>query len=218
MALAGLLAIAYLLGAFPTAVLVGRLVGGIDIRDHGSRNAGATNVWRVLGWRAGLVVLGVDLAKGALAAAGVSRLPLGSAGVNRDLLPLLCGLAAVLGHSFPVYTRFRGGKGVATGAGMLFAVAPVPSGIALGVFTLAVVATGYVSLGSLLGAIAVPLAVVLLERYALARYPTPLLVLTAAFAVFLLIMHRRNLVRLIQGTERRFPQLQVWKRLRPPTG
>jgi glycerol-3-phosphate acyltransferase PlsY len=214
-ALAGLLGIAYLLGAFPTAVIVGRLVRGIDIREHGSRNAGATNVWRVLGWKAGLVVLGVDLAKGALAAAGVSRLPLRPAGIGCDLLPLLCGLAAVLGHSFPVYTRFRGGKGVATGAGMLLAAAPLPSGIALGVFAVAVVATGYVSLGSLLGAIAVPLSVVLLERYALARYPTPLLVFTAALAAFILIMHRKNVVRLIQGTERRFPQLQVWKRLRP---
>ncbi|MEA1871195.1 MAG: glycerol-3-phosphate acyltransferase, partial [Candidatus Bipolaricaulota bacterium] len=136
MALAGLLLIAYLIGAIPTAVIAGKLLQGIDIRKEGSGNAGATNVWRVLGWKAGVTVLAVDVGKGILAASVIPLIPFGSISIDPLLIPILCGLAAVIGHVFPIYTGFRGGKGVATAAGMLLAVAPIPVGIGVGVFGL----------------------------------------------------------------------------------
>jgi len=203
---------AYLLGAFPTSILVGKAVRGVDIRNHGSGNAGATNAWRVLGWRSGLAVLAVDMAKGAAAAMAVSRIPVAGAGLDLSTLALLCGVAAVIGHVFPVYTRFRGGKGVATAGGMLFAVAPIPMSVALGVFILAVVASGRISLGSLGAAVAIPVSSYALPMPSGARHPQLLLVLTSLLAAFIFWTHRRNLVRLWRGEERVFPQLQLWRR------
>ncbi|UCF10064.1 MAG: glycerol-3-phosphate 1-O-acyltransferase PlsY [Candidatus Bipolaricaulota bacterium] len=208
------LLLAYLLGAFPTALVIGRVTRGIDIRDHGSGNAGATNAWRVLGWKAGISVLLVDMAKGALAAAAVSRIPLGTGGLDPTALALLCGVVAVLGHVFPVYTRFRGGKGVATAGGMLFAVAPIPMAISLGLFLLAVTTTGRISVGSLAAAVGIPVCVGLLRMPGGARYPAYLLGLTAALAAFIFWTHRSNLRRLLRGEERVFRRLQLWRLLR----
>ncbi len=202
MGLAGLILIAYLLGAFPTALLAGRLFKGIDIRTVGSGNVGATNTWRVLGWRAGVAVLAIDLAKGFIAAALVSKIPLGPLPLEPSDVAVLCGLAAVLGHVFPVYIGFRGGKGVATTTGMLIAVAPIPLGIAAGVFGLMLVLTGRVSIGSLLGAVSVPISIVLLAHYRVAVYPTILLGLTSALAAFIVFNHRANISRLLRGEER----------------
>jgi glycerol-3-phosphate acyltransferase PlsY len=121
---------------------------------------------------------------------------------------------AVLGHVFPVYLGFRGGKGVATGAGMLFALAPIPAAAALGVFLLAVAASGKVSLGSLLGAWTVPLAATSLTLSGSHVYPPSILALTYALALFITYTHRANIRRLLMGTEKTFPNLQVWRRLR----
>ncbi len=211
MGLAGLLLISYLIGAVPSALIAGRLLGGIDIRKHGSGNVGGTNAWRVLGWKAGLPVSIVDVGKGAVAATLISRLPFGPYPVDPTILPILCGLAAVIGHVFPVYTGFRGGKGVATGGGMLAAIAPIPVGMAAGVFVVALLLTGWVSLGSLLGALTVPLAIALLDAHTAAQYPPLLLGLTSALAAFIWFTHRGNIVRLVQGKERRFPNLQIWR-------
>jgi len=202
----------YLLGAFPTSVLLGRLVRGIDVRDHGSGNAGATNAWRVLGWRIGLPVILIDVAKGAVAATVVARLPLGPVPVDPQTLAVLCGLAAVLGHVFPIYLKFRGGKGVATAAGMLVATAPIPVGCAAGVFALCLFLSGRVSVGSISAAWTVPISTLLLQRYAGIQHSTLLIGLTFALAVFITITHRKNLRRLLRGEEPSFPQLQVWKR------
>jgi len=211
--LAAYLALAYFVGAIPTAVLVGRWVRRIDIRRHGSGNAGATNAWRVLGWKYGLFVMAIDAGKGALAAAAVPLLPLGVVPVEAPILAILCGLTAVLGHVFPIFAGFRGGKGVATGAGMLMAVAPVPMGIAVGIFALTVGLTGRVSAGSILGAASVPLTIALFNLLGDAGYPTLLLSLTGALAVFILFTHRANLVRLLRGTEPAFRGAQVWRRI-----
>jgi len=213
MALAGLLLIAYLIGAIPTSVIAGKLLQGIDIRKEGSGNAGATNVWRVLGWKAGVTVLTIDLGKGILAASVIPLIPFGSISIDPLLISILCGLAAVIGHVFPVYTGFRGGKGVATAAGMLLAVAPIPVGIGVGVFGLTLLLFGRVSLGSLVGALSVPLTIALLNRYTALHYHPLLLALTSALVLFIFITHRGNITRLLRGTERSLPRFQLWKKI-----
>ena len=110
MALAAVLALSYLLGAFPSGVVIGRVLKGIDIRQHGSGSAGATNAWRVLGWRVALPIAVIDVGKGIAAAAGIARLPLGPLPLDLEVVAILCGLAAVSGHVFPIYIGFRGGK------------------------------------------------------------------------------------------------------------
>ena len=213
MGLAGVLLISYLIGAIPSAAIAGRLLKGIDVRRHGSGNVGGTNAWRVLGWKGGVPVSIVDVGKGVVAATLIPRLPFGPLPVDPAILPILCGLAAVIGHVFPIYLGFRGVKGVATGGGMLLAIAPVPAGIAAGVFAIALFSTGWVSLGSLLAAVTVPLTIALLNTYAGAQYPTLLLGLTAALAAFIWFTHRGNIVRIIHRNERCFPKLQIWRRL-----
>jgi len=213
-ALAALLVLSYLVGAFPSAVVLGRALGGIDIRQHGSGNAGATNAWRVLGWRVGLPVAVIDVAKGAAAAAGIVRLPVGALPLRLEVVAVLCGLAAVLGHVFPVYTRFRGGKGVATAGGMLLATAPVPVACALGVFLLILSLSGLVSLGSIAAAWTIPISALLFDLFTNLGYPPLLIGLTAGLALFILYTHRGNVVRLLRGEEQSFPQLQIWRRLR----
>jgi glycerol-3-phosphate acyltransferase PlsY len=213
MALAPLLVLSYLLGAFPSAIVIGRILRGIDIRQHGSGNAGATNAWRVLGWRGGLPVAVIDVAKGAAAAVGVSRLPLGPLPLSIEVVAILCGIAAVLGHVFPIYTGFRGGKGVATAGGMLLATAPIPVGCALGVFLLVLFLSGTVSLGSILAAWVIPTSALLLDLFTGFSYPPLLIGLTGGLALFILYTHRTNIARLLKGEERSFPRLQLWKRL-----
>jgi len=212
--LVGLLVISYLVGAVPTAILAGRILRGIDLREHGSRNAGATNAWRILGWKAGVAVLAVDLGKGAVAAALIPQLPIGSLSLDPGNVAVLCGLCAVIGHVFPVYVGFRGGKGVATAAGMLLAAAPLPVGMAMGVFAVAVLASGFVSLGSLLGSLCVPVAIVLLNRFGGGHYPPLLLGLTGLLVAFIVFTHRRNIVRLLRGKEPPFLGLPIWRKLR----
>lgn len=216
MALAALLLLSYLVGAFPSSVVYGKVFRRTDIRKHGSGNAGGTNAWRVLGWKIGLPVMLTDVAKGALASALISRIPLGPLPFEASVVALLCGLAAVLGHVFPVYTRFRGGKGVATGAGMLVVSAPIPVACALGVFALMIFLFGRISLGSIVAAASLPIAVVLIGQFTAKEYPVLLLVLAIGLALFILYTHRSNIRRLIKGEEKAFPKLQLWRKLLHP--
>jgi len=181
---------AYLLGAVPFGLLVGKAFGGADIRRAGSGNIGATNVARSLGPAAGVLTLLLDVSKGALAAWAGGALG-GPAGAS------LSGLAAVLGHIFPVYLGFRGGKGVATGLGVFLILDARATGVAALVFLASVGATRRVSVGSMLGCLSLPL--ILHYRDA------PQGIVATAWACCLLIVyrHRGNLVRLIQGTEPR---------------
>ena len=212
MALAVLLILSYLIGAFPSAIVIARL-HGIDIREHGSGNAGATNTWRVLGWHAGLPVALIDVAKGAAAALGIARVPIGPLPVSLEIVAILCGIASVLGHVFPVYAGFRGGKGVATAGGMLLATGPVPVACALGIFLLMIFLSGMISLGSIAAAWAIPISAFLLDRYTDLSYPLLFIGLTAGLALFIVYTHRANIRRLLNGEERSFPRLQLWKRL-----
>jgi glycerol-3-phosphate acyltransferase PlsY len=185
---------AYLLGSVPTSYLAGRFAAGIDLREHGSRNLGATNVWRVLGPRYAIPVGLFDMAKGT-----VSAVVFGPLAGNAPWIPLLTGGAAIAGHVFPLFLRFRGGKGVATAAGVLLGIAPLAVALVAAVWGLVVFTTGYVSLGSLGGAVLFPLAARLL-------YPRNAWVFAAGvvLALFVVFTHRANIRRLIAGTESRF--------------
>jgi glycerol-3-phosphate acyltransferase PlsY len=189
--------LSYIVGSIPTAYLAGKS-RGIDLRRFGSGNLGATNVVRTLGWKVGLVVLGVDVVKGALP---VLVLPPWTEGpISHEVVAILCGVAAILGHFRPVFLKFgKGGKGVATAAGVFFALAPLPMLATLAVFALVVLATGYVSLGSLIAAIVLPTLLLVTESVR-----SPLFQISVILAVFVFWTHRANIQRLRRGEEYRF--------------
>jgi glycerol-3-phosphate acyltransferase PlsY len=188
---------AYLLGAIPFALLLTRWEKGIDVRRVGSGNPGAANVWRSVGPALGLAVLGLDCAKGA-AAVMIAR----GAGLEREL-QAMAGLAAVVGHVWPVWLRFRGGKGVAAAAGAFAVIAPWAWGVAFLVFASCVIATRYVSLGSVLGAIALTIA-----AYAF-REPAAIVAAAGAAATLIILRHHENIRRLWRGTELRVDAADV---------
>jgi glycerol-3-phosphate acyltransferase PlsY len=185
---------AYVLGATPTAYLAGRLARGIDLREHGSRNLGATNVYRVLGWVWAIPVALIDIAKGAIPVALFMRW----AGAE-PWLAIAVGISAVLGHMFSPYVGFKGGKGVATAAGMFVALAPLAVAIALPVWGMCLWLTGYVSLSSIIAATTFPLFVRVTRPDAVAT-----LWASVALAALIVFSHRGNIRRLVAGTESRF--------------
>ncbi|HEU5041894.1 MAG TPA: glycerol-3-phosphate 1-O-acyltransferase PlsY, partial [Gemmatimonadales bacterium] len=174
----------YLVGAIPASYLAARLFRGLDLRQHGSRNLGATNLYRVLGWRFAIPVGLFDIAKGAVPvlffAPRISPSP---------LVGLACGIVAVIGHVFSVFVRFRGGKGVATAAGVMLALTPAALGVAALVWVVLVYLTGYVSVGSIAAAAIFPFAVLLLEP---PEHPE-ILWLDAAVSLAIIWFHRANI-------------------------
>jgi glycerol-3-phosphate acyltransferase PlsY len=195
-----LIVAAYLLGATPTSYIAGRLRrgGGIDLREHGSKNLGATNVYRLLGWKYAIPVAAFDVAKGVLPVALFGRWAEGPA-----WLPVTLGGAAVVGHMFSPYVRFRGGKGVATAAGVFLALAPLAFAIAIPVWGLCLWLTGYVSLSSIIAAVTFPLWVRLLTPGAGAG-AGPTFWASVVLALLIVVAHRANIRRLLAGTENRF--------------
>ena len=182
--------VSYLLGSIPFSYLVARR-GGVDVRRVGSGNVGATNVLRSVGKGAALAAFALDFLKG-LAASGLARYLAPDAP-----LPAVAAVTAVLGHMYPVWLRFRGGKGVATGAGAFLPLAPLPTGAALGAFALVLAATRYASVASMAGTITLAgLCFVL-------GYPESVSRGAAAASLLILWKHRRNLERLTKGTESR---------------
>jgi glycerol-3-phosphate acyltransferase PlsY len=192
-----LVALAYLMGSIPTAYLAGKLTRGIDLREHGSGNLGATNVYRVLGPRIAVLVLLVDASKGAipvLVFPGLTNSP------RPDLWAIGYAVAAIAGHVRSVFLLWRGGgKGVATAAGAFLALAPIPSLVALAIFIVVLLAWGYVSLGSLTAAVALPLVIGLRDGPR-----SPLFAVSALVAAFVFWTHRANIARLRRGEEPRF--------------
>jgi glycerol-3-phosphate acyltransferase PlsY len=192
-----LLIAAYLLGAIPFSLLAGKLLKGIDIREHGSGNAGATNTFRVLGKKAGIPVLALDVLKGYLA---VSLACYSLYDPHTEMyvnLQLSFGVAAVLGHVFPVYVGFRGGKGVATLLGMMIGVFPQAALLSIAVFVVTLLLSKYVSLSSILAGIVFPIGV-----YYLSSFLIPTMFIFSLFVPVLLIAtHQRNIERLIRGEE-----------------
>ncbi len=188
------LGLSYLLGAIPTSYLVARAGRGIDLRQVGSKNLGATNLYRQLGWRYAIPVGVFDAAKGA-----IPVLVFGPRAGGGLWIPLILGLTAVLGHAFSVFVGFRGGKGVATAAGMVLGIAPWATLVAALLWGLVVAITGYVSLGSILAAVALPVAAFMLHPST-----RDAVWLFVGLAGFVIVMHRANIRRLISGTENRF--------------
>jgi len=187
------LALAYLLGAIPTSYVVGRFAHGVDLRKHGSGNLGATNTFRVLGWKAAAPVMVVDVAKGWAPAA---FFPLWDAAAPLEWA-LAYGAAAIVGHVFSVFVAFKGGKGVATSAGVFVALAPWAVLIAGVVWGVVVLLTRMVSLGSLTAAVVLPLAVFATGEPRLEFW------LSLGLAAFVIYAHRSNIRRLVRGEESR---------------
>jgi len=161
--LAIIVILSYLIGSIPNSILISRAAGGIDIRNHGSGNAGGTNVMRVLGWKYGLLVIMLDALKGSIAVILIARLYFGPLPFENispfddfTLVQIIAGIAAVIGHIWTVFAGFKGGKGIATALGMLLMLITVDMLIAVGIFTLVVIISRYVSLGSIIAAISVP--------------------------------------------------------------
>lgn len=191
----------YMLGSIPAAYIAGKLKG-VDLRKHGSGNLGATNVIRVLGAKIGLAVFAFDMAKGAVPVLlaprflPASSLPWGSP----TIAAILCGIAAIVGHVRPLYLGFgKGGKGVATAAGVFVALAPLPTLLALLIFAVVLLTSGYVSLGSLTSALMLPILLAITIGV-----QSPVFVISALVCLFVFWTHRANIARLRNGEEHRF--------------
>lgn len=198
-----ILLLSYLAGSIPTAIMASRLVMKDDIRNHGSRNAGATNVYRVMGWKPALVVVLIDIGKGVLAALLISRLRIDPLSWHPVLVQIAAGTAAILGHVWTVFAGFRGGKGVGTAAGVFLSIAPLPVLAALAVWLILLFSTRIMSVASL--AAALTLGISLTVQKTLFRPDIPGFLVTGTWAVVALIVftHRSNLRRLARGEELR---------------
>ncbi|MCX7983831.1 MAG: glycerol-3-phosphate 1-O-acyltransferase PlsY [Bacteroidetes bacterium] len=210
--------VSYIIGSIPTSIMLSKWRHGFDIRTKGSGNAGGTNVFRVLGWKSGVFVILMDAMKGILATTVVARLfwdptlPFYNRTPFDDftIIQMICGGAAIIGHVWTIFAGFKGGKGIATAAGMLIGIAPTEFVVSAIVFFIFFFAFRYVSLGSIMAAIAFPLTLVV--RYNLFSdeihsYHT-LVFFSIGIAVFLIYSHRENIKRLLQGTEKKITSLK----------
>ena len=208
-----IIVISYLLGSIPNSIIISKMAKGIDIREHGSGNAGGTNVIRVLGFKIGFLVIFLDALKGALAVVVVARLFFGSMPFHNatpfddfTLIQIIAGASAVIGHIWTIFAGFKGGKGIATALGMLLVLITVDMLIAVGVFVIVVSISKYVSLGSIFAAITVPLALIVRENIFQVNIPSYHILLSFLIPLSLLVIftHRKNISRLLKGNESKF--------------
>ncbi len=203
--------LAYLIGSLPTSVWLGEAYFGIDVRDYGSGNAGATNTFRVLGKRAGVVVMIVDIFKGWTATSMATLLFFADAVSEERLVffKLAFGVLAVVGHIFPVYVNFKGGKGVATLLGMVLSIHTEAALLCILIFLIVLLASKYVSLGSIIAALAFPL-LMLIPVFS----PEKPILIIFGFVIFALVVltHQKNIVRLLNGEESRTVLIRLRKR------
>ena len=203
--------IAYLLGSIPSAVWIGKKYYGIDIREHGSKNAGTTNMLRVLGKRAALPVFGLDVLKGFVAVTIIDLMKYDSVfadGANETwfyILRFIAVFAAVLGHIFPIFAGFRGGKGVATLVGAITGIYPPVVLLCFAVWVVILMMTHYVSLASIVAGCCFPIFTIVSPKV---NQSVPFIVFSFVTAVLLLYTHRKNIVRLKNGTE---SKIYIWK-------
>lgn len=221
--LAIVLLISYVIGSIPTSIIATKIVNRGDIRKFGSGNAGGTNVLRMLGWKIGLAVILFDLFKGVVASYYIPQifwdpnpLPFQNTTPFADytVVQIICGIAAVMGHIWTLFASFKGGKGVATGAGMILGLAPIEFVVAIVVFGLVFVTWRYVSLGSILAALAIPLTMILRENVFLVDIRGYHTLIYFAIGVSLLIVftHRENIKRLLAGTENKLTSFKGVKK------
>lgn len=193
------LVLAYLIGSVPSAVWIGTLFFGVDVREHGSKNAGATNTFRVLGKRAGFPVLFMDIIKGWAAVTILSMFCEFGHGTNQLVnFQLAVGMSAVFGHIYPIYAKFKGGKGVATLLGIIFAIHPEAAGIAFGVFLITFLISKYVSLGALCAAVAFPFIIIFIFK---AKDTPTLIYFSIVMSLLVIYTHRSNIDRLLKKEE-----------------
>ncbi len=195
-----IIAAAYLIGSIPTAVWVGKFLFNIDIREHGSKNAGATNTIRVLGVKAGLPVFFIDVLKGFFAVNLAIFIDISQSSEVIILIQLALAFAALLGHIFPIFAQFRGGKGVATLAGVVLALHPFATATAFGIFVLVVILTRYVSMGSMIAGLSFPFIIEFLFN----NSSHTLLIFSIIVALLLIVTHIKNIKRLVKGEESKF--------------
>jgi acyl phosphate:glycerol-3-phosphate acyltransferase len=211
--------LSYIAGSIPSAVIISKLFYGFDIREKGSGNMGSTNAFRILGWKWGVVVQIADVLKGLFAVLVIAKFftvdyNFGSTYFeNQTIVMIFAGVSAVIGHIYSFLVGFKGGKGINTTAGMLLGIAPIEVGIALSIFIIAVMLSGYISLGSILAALSLPSS--LLFRYNIFGVDIPgyhiLIYFISALALLLIFAHRTNIKRLLQGTENRANKLHLIK-------
>lgn len=208
--LAIIVILSYLIGSIPNSIIISKAVSGIDIRKHGSGNAGGTNVMRVLGWKYGLTVIFLDALKGAIAVVLIARLHFGPLPFENispfddfTLVQIIAGMSAVIGHIWTVFAGFKGGKGIATALGMLLTLITIDMLIAVGVFTFVVLISRYVSLGSIIAAISVPSTLFIRENLFHVDIPgySTLFPFIIGITVLVIFTHRKNLVRIFNGNE-----------------
>jgi len=193
--------LAYLLGSIPVSVWIGKLFFNTDVRDQGSGNAGATNTFRVLGWKAGVPVFILDVLKGWFAVSMVNFLPsILIEGNNYYYIAIALAFAVITGHVFPLFAGFKGGKGVASLLGVGIALFPMSGLAAFAVFIVVFLLSGYVSLSSLIASLSFPF----LSLFLFGNNELPLMILSFAVAVFIPLTHSKNIKRLLDGTESRF--------------
>ena len=206
-----LLILSYLTGSIPTSIIVSRITKNIDIRQHGSGNAGATNVYRILGWKYALIVLLLDIFKAWLPAAiyattifqYISILDIG-------FIQILCGSFSVIGHTYPIFAKFKGGKGVGPLIGVLLALFPIAFPLCLIVAIAVIVTTGYVSLGSIFAAISLPIFILILPALGIISANLSLVVFSLLVPWFVIYTHRSNISRIRNGTENRFDKALIF--------
>ncbi len=215
--------LSYLVGSFPSAVIISKKFFGFDIRDKGSGNMGSTNAFRVFGWKWGVTVQVLDILKGLFAVVVVAgvigrEVAIPNVTIFEDftLIKIMAGVFAFFGHIWSVFVKFRGGKGINTAAGMLIGIIPLDFGIAVAFFIIAVIFSGYISLGSISGAFALPSSMFFRYNVLHDNIPEYGTLIYFALGIFLLIIftHRSNIQRLLAGNENRFTKLKLINRKR----
>ena len=189
--------IGYLLGSIPSAVWVGKRFYGIDVREHGSKNAGATNTFRVLGKKPGKIVLLIDVFKGLLAVLAPQFLFPELSYETIVQFKIIAAVTVILGHVFPLFAGFKGGKGVATALGVIIAIHPMTACICLAIFLIVFLTFNYVSLGAIITAVFFPIILIFVFQ----EKSVPLIFFSIVIGTAVVITHKKNIVRLINGTE-----------------
>jgi len=216
-----ILVLSYLVGAIPGSLWASKGLYGIDIREYGSGNAGATNAFRVAGWQAGVLATVVDMGKGALSAGVIAQFiridPLPTFGLATEastLIGILAGLSAVVGHMFPVWAKFKGGKGVNTAAGVLLALTPLSTLLTMAVFAVVLLSSRYVSLGSITAAAAFPTIIAIRKYIFDAELSVSLLIFGIVLGLAIIVAHQSNIRRLWAGNENRVSSFKPAKGMR----